>query len=140
MKITAKSKYAVFAVLMLARNYRKELPLSVHKIVNQYGISGNFLIQILVQLKKAGLVESVRGSFGGYRLTRTPERITVGEILRIMDPHPNRKPEKLLSPDTVLIEKICNEAEDQKIKYLEGISFSALLLRSENEKANDYSI
>ncbi|MDO5581431.1 MAG: Rrf2 family transcriptional regulator [Planctomycetia bacterium] len=146
MKISAKSKYALFAVLVLAENYRKELPLSVHKIAEKYGIgdqcgiSENFMIQILAKLKKAGMVESARGSFGGYRLNRSPERITIGEILAIMESDSKEKKQKVFSSEEEMIDRIFAEAEDQKRQYLSDITVSALLLRIENENAGDYSI
>jgi Rrf2 family transcriptional regulator, cysteine metabolism repressor len=86
MKITAKSEYACLAVLALARYGPGMAPVRIRDIAETYCIPERYLVQILLQLKGAGLVVSTRGATGGYRLVREPEAISLSEILRAMDP------------------------------------------------------
>ena len=81
-KISAKEEYACLAVLALARRHVRDEPIPLREIAAEDGIPERYLVQILLQLKGAGLVQSVRGSTGGYRLARPPERLTLGEVIR----------------------------------------------------------
>jgi Rrf2 family transcriptional regulator, cysteine metabolism repressor len=83
MLISKKSRYALRAVFELAKR-RGQGPVKIADIAKSQGISQRFLEAILVQLKQAGLVESRRGSEGGYQLVREPEKVTVGDVLRIV--------------------------------------------------------
>ena len=68
MQISAKTEYACIAVLDLAMSYDGGEPLQIRKIAAAHDIPSGFLVQILLQLKTAGLVTSTRGASGGYRL------------------------------------------------------------------------
>jgi Rrf2 family protein len=83
MAITQKSKYALRAILELAVRYGHG-PVSIGEIAKAQAIPARFLEAILAQLKRAGLVESRRGNEGGYVLARAPERISVGDVLRVV--------------------------------------------------------
>jgi Rrf2 family protein len=85
MATSAKAEYACLAMLDLALSYDRGEPLQLRKIAAAHGIPEKFLVQILLQLKAAGLVVSTRGSAGGYRLARDPELITVWDVLRVVD-------------------------------------------------------
>jgi Rrf2 family transcriptional regulator, cysteine metabolism repressor len=86
MKITAKSEYACLAVLALAQHGPGTGPVRIRDIAGTYRIPERYLVQILLQLKGAGLVVSTRGATGGYRLAREPEAISLSQILRAIDP------------------------------------------------------
>jgi Rrf2 family transcriptional regulator, cysteine metabolism repressor len=86
MKISAKSEYACLAVLALAQFGRGTAPVRIRDIAETYCIPERYLVQILLQLKGAGLVVSTRGAMGGYRLAREPEAISLGAILTAIDP------------------------------------------------------
>jgi Rrf2 family protein len=83
MAITQKSKYALRAILELAARYGHG-PVSIGEIAKAQAIPARFLEAILAQLKRASLVESRRGNEGGYVLARLPERISVGDVLRVV--------------------------------------------------------
>jgi Rrf2 family cysteine metabolism transcriptional repressor len=83
MAITQKSKYALRATLELALRFGQG-PISIAAIAKAQAIPARFLEAILAQLKRAGLVESRRGNEGGYVLARTPARISVGDVLRVV--------------------------------------------------------
>lgn len=85
MKISAKGEYACMALLDLAIHYEDDIPLQIHTIAERQKIPKEFLLQILNELKRAGLVDSKRGSAGGYYLAKHPESISVGDVLRIID-------------------------------------------------------
>ncbi len=85
MKVSAKAEYACLAVLALARQGPEAPPLRIREISGEYGIPERYLVQILLQLKGAGLVASTRGALGGYRLARPASSISLGEILGVID-------------------------------------------------------
>jgi Rrf2 family protein len=85
MKISAKAEYACLAVLALARNRPEEPPMRIREIAEAHGIPERYLVQILLQLKGAGLVTSTRGASGGYRLARPADQISLGEVLTSID-------------------------------------------------------
>ena len=84
MIITQKNQYAIRAVFELAKR-RDQGPVKINEIAQAQKIPSRFLEIILNQLKHGGLLESKRGFYGGYTLIRSPDEITVGEILRMMD-------------------------------------------------------
>ncbi|NLM46193.1 MAG: Rrf2 family transcriptional regulator [Firmicutes bacterium] len=84
MKITAKGEYGVRAMAMLARDYRAG-PIPLREIAVREGISYQFLEQIFLPLRRAGLIASVRGAKGGYTLAHPPEKIRVGDIVRALE-------------------------------------------------------
>jgi len=83
MRVTAKGEYATQAVLYLALQYPGVL--TIHDIAQRHHIPLKYLEQILLELKRGGVLESKRGVNGGYTLARAPEAISVGEVLRIVD-------------------------------------------------------
>lgn len=85
MKLSAKAEYACLAIIGLARFGSDGTPVRVRKIADAHGIPERYLVQILIQLKAAGLVYSARGSAGGYRLSRPPDQISLGEVLGAVD-------------------------------------------------------
>jgi Rrf2 family protein len=85
MQISAKTEYACIAVLDLAMRYGRSEPLQVRKIAAAHDIPSGFLVQILLQLKSAGLVTSTRGAAGGYRLSRPPDEISVWDVMSVIE-------------------------------------------------------
>ena len=84
MKISAKSRYALHLMLALAMQ-EEGTNLSVKSVAESHGISEKYLEQIIPVLVRSGLVRSVRGAKGGYRLVKSPEDCTVGLILRTVE-------------------------------------------------------
>ena len=85
MKISYKSDYALKAVLDLALCYEDRQPVSIHDTARRIDAPVKFLEQIFSGLKSHGVIESRRGSNGGYLLAKPPEKITVGEIIRLIE-------------------------------------------------------
>lgn len=84
MKISTKGRYALRLMLDLALNNTGE-PVRIKEISARQEISDKYLEQIISILNKAGYVKSIRGPQGGYRLSRDPEKYTVGMILRLTE-------------------------------------------------------
>jgi Rrf2 family protein len=85
MKVSAKAEYACLAVLALARADADSSPVHIREIAATFEIPERYLVQILLQMKRAGLVESTRGALGGYRLARAASSITLGEVITAME-------------------------------------------------------
>jgi len=84
MLVPQKSQYALRAVFELAKRAGQG-PVKTAEIANEQAIPRRFLEVILHQLKQAGIVASERGARGGYLLARSPQELTVGDIMRFMD-------------------------------------------------------
>lgn len=84
MRISSKSEYGLRALFDLAQRYG-EGPIQSRDIHERQGIDENYLNQILILLRKAGLIESLRGPQGGHRLAREPEKITILEALTALE-------------------------------------------------------
>lgn len=85
MRLSAKTEYAAIAVLELARNWGSDEPVRIRSIAAAHGVPSRFLVQILLQLKGAGVVTSTRGAAGGYQLARAPEEITLEDVYRVIE-------------------------------------------------------
>ena len=85
MNVSAKTEYACLAALALASRYDAGEPIRIREIAESQGIPSHFLVQILLQLKSAGLVVSTRGAAGGYQLARTPSEISLGQVMAVID-------------------------------------------------------
>jgi Rrf2 family protein len=84
MKISQKGLYALQAMMMLARHYNQGA-IRIRDIAYEEGLPEKFLELILLELKNARIVESVRGAKGGYQLRRAPSEIHLSEIIRLID-------------------------------------------------------
>ena len=84
MKISQKGLYALQALMMLARHYKKGA-VKIREIAYEENLPEKFLELILLELKNARMVESVRGAHGGYRLRRPPSEIFLSEVIRLID-------------------------------------------------------
>jgi Rrf2 family protein len=83
-RLSAKGEYAIKALLDLALHDQEGLQ-PIQEIAARQGIPQRYLEQVLLQCKRAGLLESRRGSAGGYRLVRPSDQVTVGDVLRAVE-------------------------------------------------------
>ena len=81
MKIGSKGDYGLRALIDLAERYKSGEIVQTKDIAERQAVPKDYLALIMVDLRRAGLVVSVRGAGGGYRLSRSPEQITMGEAL-----------------------------------------------------------
>lgn len=84
MKLSTRTRYGMRAILELAQSGKKG-PLQLKIIAQRQDISVKYLEQLMVVLKTAGLVRSVRGSKGGYVLAKAPEQIALSEVLHCLE-------------------------------------------------------
>ena len=144
MRISAKAEYACAAMLELAASHREPQPVRIRSIAEAQGISPRFLVQILLQLKTAGLVSSVRGASGGYQLAKSPDVITLASIINAIEDR-TIAPQSALKTDTrtpaveVLID-VWHEIQKQEQRLLERLSLAELLRRIREKDALVYQI
>ena len=84
MKLSTRSRYGTRLMLEMAQHYQQG-PLHLSFIAGRQGISVKYLEQIIIPLKKAHYIQSVRGPKGGHILAKPPEEITVGEIVALLE-------------------------------------------------------
>ena len=84
MRISARGEYAIKAVLDLALHHDRGL-VPIQEVAARQGIPQRYLEQVLLALRRAGVLASKRGSSGGYHLTKPPDEITVGAVLRAVE-------------------------------------------------------
>jgi len=84
MKLSTRSRYGARLLLDMAQHYRQG-PIQLGEIAKRQEISVKYLEQIIIPLKKANYVLSVRGPKGGHSLARPPEEITLGEIVALLE-------------------------------------------------------
>lgn len=81
MELSCKSEYILLALLELASHYHTQEPLQLRQIAQRQSIPNRYLEQLLVNLKRSGLVVSHRGAKGGYFLAKEPASITLLEVM-----------------------------------------------------------
>ena len=128
MKISQKGLYALQALMTLGRRYGTET-IKIRDIAIDSDLPEKFLELILLELKNARIVESVRGAKGGYRLRRAPEEIMLSEIIRLIDGPlaPFGDADQLRSlittdPDHRALYSVFLEVRDAAAKILESTS------------------
>jgi len=84
-ELSLKSEYAILALVELATHFELDQPLQIRQIAHQQNIPDRYLEQLLATLRRQGLVKSLRGSKGGYILSREPWRINILEIIHCME-------------------------------------------------------
>lgn len=84
MRLSSKAHYGLLMMVGLAQAYRGK-PVSLSLIAQNEGLSLGYLEQLVLRLRKVGLVESTRGIKGGYRLTTLPCLVTIGKIVRALE-------------------------------------------------------
>jgi len=134
---SAKAEYACIAMLDLAARHGDPTPVRLKAIAEGHGIPKRFLVQILLQLKGAGLIASTRGASGGYLLSRPPGEISLADVIGIIDRsetptemrgQPNASP----SPLAKAIHGVWSHILDAQQKTLESTTLAELLLRAQS--------
>ena len=105
--LSQKARYALRALFVLGAQKTDE-PVMIADIAEQANVPRKFLEQILLEMKKSGIVHSQRGKFGGYTLGRAPEDIDFAEVLRAID-----GPLALAPCASVTAYRKCDDCEDE---------------------------
>ena len=144
MRISAKAEYACVAMMELAANYQEAQPVRIKAIAEAQGIPQRFLVQILLQLKTAGLVASVRGASGGYQLARAPDSISLAEVITAIDDRTltprSALPEDTRSPLVGALLTVWREVQTEEQRHLERLTLAELLRRSQQSSSLSYQI
>ena len=126
MKLSTKARYALRATVDLALHCEQH-PVPRKDISRRQDISPHYMEQLFTKLRDAGLIEAVRGPGGGYLLTRSPEQITAGEVIRAVDevlaPAPCLRTESPIDCDrasTCVTRRLWQELEDRTDEFLDS--------------------
>ena len=145
MKLSTRSRYGTRLMLDIARHYR-EGPLQLGDIAKRQEVSVKYLEQIIIPLKKAHYIESVRGRKGGHILSRPPEEITVGEIVALLEDSSSlvecvKDSEVCERADCCPTRLLWKEAYEAMFDRLEAITLADLVERAkdmESKRLNDF--
>lgn len=142
MIVSAKTEYACIAVLELAARHVRGEPVRIREIADAHEIPSRFLVQILIQLKSAGLVQSIRGAAGGYQLARDPENITLLDVMTVVDAQlaENTLGTARSSATTRALQRTWKEVAAKERELLSGVSFADLVERMKGASEGMYYI
>ncbi len=139
MQLPIKAHYATLAMLALAEKYASRDVLPARTIAVEHGIPSQFLVQILQQLRSAGLVTSTRGASGGFVLEQPPSAVTVGEIVDAICPASNSPTNERASSLCNVVLEVWDEVKLQQREVLDRLTLADLLARAhENSNAMFY--
>ncbi|MDR1052828.1 MAG: Rrf2 family transcriptional regulator [Planctomycetaceae bacterium] len=147
MKISAKGLYSLKMLLDLAE-HRGEGFVALRDIADRQGISKKYLEQVASHLNHAGLLLTNRGSQGGYKLAKSPDKYTVGYILSVTESsiasvelsgiNDNSRKSKQFSD--VIFHRICNGLTKVITDYLDNITLQDILDKNHEQETNNYYI
>ncbi len=119
MKLSTRGRYGTRLMLELAKNYGKG-PVNTTEISKSQGISVKYLEQIIIPLKKAKLITSVRGPKGGHKLSKSPDKIFLWQILKPLESH-------LTLVDCVSDDDACEHIETCLVRPIWGKAYHAMM-------------
>jgi Rrf2 family protein len=142
MIVSAKTEYACIAVLELSARHASGEPVRIRDIADAHGIPSRFLVQILLQLKSAGLVHSVRGAAGGYNLAREPEEITLLDVMTVVDAQLGHAATNATrnTGTTRVLQRTWKEVAAKERELLDNVTFAALVERLKGAPEGMYYI
>ncbi len=131
MKLSTRSRYGTRMMLDLAQHYG-ESPVQIGEIARRQDISVKYLEQLIIPLKKANYIKSVRGPKGGHELAKPPEEITVGEIVELLEGGINladciENPDTCERSETCLTRGIWETATKAMSQELNSITLSDMI-------------
>jgi Rrf2 family protein len=118
MKLSTRGRYGMRLMLELALNYGQG-PLSMSTISRRQDIPVKYLEQLIIPLKKHGLIESVRGPKGGHMLTMPPAEISVWEVVSLLET-------RVLLLDCLSDPAVCDHVEECLIRPVWGRAYEAM--------------
>ncbi len=136
MKLSTRSRYGTRMMVDLAQHYDGS-PIQLSSIAKRQDISIKYLEQLIIPLKKANYIRSVRGPKGGHMLTKPPQDITVGEIVRVLEGDVSlsrciEDPDICHRVDTCLTRDIWEVATSAMYKELNSYTLSEVIERKQN--------
>lgn len=139
MRISSKGRYGLAAAVTMARSYAGGATKTVAGLSEQLGVSKIYLEQVFSLLKKAGVVRSFKGTQGGYRLARPPEKITALEVLTALEQSLFEKTERSVSQKAPDVENAMQSAVFTPTDEAVAGVLSRVTLDSLAAKANTFS-
>ena len=145
MRISTKGLYAIRMLLDLAEHQNCG-NIALKDIADRQQISKKYLEQIIPVLNNSGILRTVRGSMGGYQLAGSPDKYTVGDILRLTEgtlspvPCADEKDPLCSRGDTCAVLPVWQGLNKVITDYLDSITLQDILDRSRELAANDYVI
>ena len=85
MKISTRIRYSVRLMVFLAKTYDENIPIQMKRIAENENLSVRYLEQLIIPLRNASLVKSIQGKYGGYKLVRKPNDITIYDVVKTAD-------------------------------------------------------
>jgi Rrf2 family protein len=131
MPFQARAEYGCLAMLELARNYAHGEITQIRRIADEHNIPQPFLLQVMQQLKRSGLVVSTRGASGGYRIARDPIDITLAEVIGVFEfERASREDGQQASHCRQLLHDLYAQAEGAKRNVLAATTLDDLVERT----------
>ncbi len=144
MKVSAKTNYACLAMLELASQYETKSPVRIREIAQRHDVPPRFLVQILLQLKKAGLIASTRGAAGGYQMNKPPEEVSLGDVVAAVATSAREgaegKTEGWPSPAAEILTHTWRQVTAVEQEMLQGIPLTDLLKQIRGKDEGMYYI
>lgn len=131
MKLSAKCRYAIRILIDLARYYDQG-PEYVSSISQRQNVSVKYIEQLIIPLKRAGFIKSVRGKNGGHMLMKKPSEITLGQVVKVLD-YQNKPENCYCNEEKCLNESTCglrNSWEKAAMRFyeeLDGVTIDELI-------------
>jgi Rrf2 family protein len=138
MKLSTRSRYGTRLMLDMAQRYQ-EGPIQLGVIASRQNISMKYLEQLIIPLKRARYVASVRGSRGGHMLAKSPDEITVGEIVKLLEggirlTDCTEHPETCKRSDQCMMRLVWKEATQAIQEKLDALTLSDVLRMAQDEE------
>lgn len=138
MKLSTKIRYGARAMLELASHWG-EGPIELHEIAKKENISIKYLEQVIIPLRTAGLVKSVRGSKGGYSLAKPPAEICLQDLVQILEGPINLvdclgDPKRCERSPVCVTREIWNEVSEAIYRIFHSITLDDMLRRKKEKE------
>ena len=138
MRVSAKADYGLRAVLELSMAYGRGTIQSADIAASQ-NLPQSYLVQLLNQLRRSGLIRSVRGPRGGHELVRSPDELTVGDVLAVLDGPldlQGRGEDRPSSGSDELFRDVWSDVESAIQEVISSITFAELSSRHKKRQSN----
>ncbi|MBV9963962.1 MAG: Rrf2 family transcriptional regulator [Parafilimonas sp.] len=142
--LSRKTKYAINALVYLARESKNSEPIQISKIAESEHIPRKFLEAILLELRHAGMLNSRKGKTGGYYLQKTPEEINIADVMRLFDGPIALLPcvaykyyercDECIDEEACGIRSVFSDVRSETVKMLKKATLAEIIKRSEGLK------
>lgn len=139
MEMSSKVRYGFLALIKLASHYKQGAFLQIDQLATEQKIPDRYLAQLLIALKRCGLVRSQRGAKGGYLLAREPRQIRLLEVIACLEGTKKVQPESQTEFSTIenfVLEEVWQEANTAAIAVLQGYTLQDLCEKRDESRSN----